>query len=98
MYSAYEQEQKFNDNRLAMEKEKESKKLQKNEILKQNELQLKNKSDREKQSKEKDFVESKKVFTFNIYICALRNNYFYDMDDNISIIHIKDFAKYSRLQ
>jgi hypothetical protein len=75
MYSAYEQEQKLLADQLVKEKEKESIKLQKNEILKQNELQLKVKNDRKKEYKEQDFVESKKVFAFNIYVCVLRNNY-----------------------
>ncbi|XP_025425596.1 meiosis-specific nuclear structural protein 1-like [Sipha flava] len=61
MYSAYEQEQKLIADQLVKEKEKESIKLQKNEILKQNELQLKVKNDRKKEYKEQDFVESKKI-------------------------------------
>lgn len=62
----YEQE-KLNAAQLTMENaRKESKKLQRGEILKQNELQLQVKKDREKGYKEHDFVESKKVFAFNL--------------------------------
>lgn len=56
---------------LAEKKEKELKRLRRDEILKQNEMQLKIKKDMENEEKEKDTAEAKKVFKLN---CGLNFN------------------------